>query len=400
MMIRLLALFFLIVASPAGAFAPEDSELNLRSIPISEWLNAGEAAEIPWRVTVRDAQLRMDQRLEVTYIASINSKDLNRSGSEHDLYLVSRISSPDAEWLNEPIVLRNPIEKELPKNVEAQFLMRVSVQPGDYLLWLVLYDRKTGKHNVAKRRVKVPEIRNDPLPAVYQHLPLVEFPQPTEDGGLGFLSSELFLPVKNRRPLEIQLISTLSPPEQWANRGRMVRNHNNITIGALAALSQLELDEGSVSVTGLDLSRHEVLFEQKDFQKIDWRALTEALVKANSTLISAKALEGRKSNGAFFREVLAQRLALDSSSKEQPLRVIIVVTSSMLFEKGSDLEPLQLEGDCHCRIYHFRFRLNYNDVFDQLANFMKPLRPRTFNLITPQDLRKAIAEVIEDLRNL
>ncbi|PYS24427.1 MAG: hypothetical protein DMG11_24485, partial [Acidobacteria bacterium] len=114
----------------------------------------------------------------------------------------------------------------------------------------------------------------------------------------------------------------------------MIRNHNLNTIGALAALSQLELSAGSISATGLDLSRHEVLFEQKDFQKIDWKALTEALTKANSTLISAKALEGRKSNGAFFREVLAQRLAADSSSKEQPVRVIIVVTSSLLFEKG------------------------------------------------------------------
>ncbi len=399
-MARPFFILFLIICAPAGAFASEDSEFNLRSIPISDWLNAGESVEIPWRVTVREAQLRMDQRLEVTYFASINGKDLNRSGNQHDLYLVSRISSPDAEWLNEPIVLRNTIEKELPKNVEAQFLMRVSVQPGDYLLWLVLYDRKTGKHNVAKRRVRVAEIRNDPLPTAFQHLPLVEFPQQTEDGGLGFLSSELFLPVKNRRPLEVQLISTLSPPEQWANRGRMIRNHNLNTIGALAALSQLELSAGSISATGLDLSRHEVLFEQKDFQKIDWKALTEALTKANSTLISAKALEGRKNNGAFFREVLAQRLAADSSSKEQPVRVIIVVTSSLLFEKGSDLEPLQLAGDCRCRIYHLRFRLNLNDVFDQLANFMKPLRPKTFNLATPHDLRKAIAEILEDLRNL
>jgi hypothetical protein len=394
-MIRRVVLFLLIVGTPAGALAAED-ELNLRSIPIADWLNAGETAEIPWRVTVRDAQLRMDQRLEVTYSAMINGKDLNRSGNSHDLYLVSRISSPDSEWLNEPIILRNTIEKELPKNVAAQFLMRFSAQPGEYVLWLVLYDRKTGKHNVTKRRVKVPQIHNDPLPSAFEHLPLVEFPQQGENGGFGFLSSELYLPVKNKRPLEVQLISTLSPPEQWANRGRMVRNHNQNIIGALAALSQLELDEGSISVSGLDLSRHEVLFEQKDFQRIDWKALTQALEKANSTLISTKALEGRKNNGAFFREVLARRLAGESSSKE-PLRVIIVVTSSLLFEKGSDLEPLQPAGDCHCRIYHLRFRLNLSDVFDQLANFMKPLRPRTFNLVTPYDLRKAIAEIVEDL---
>ena len=40
--------------------------------------------------------------------------------------------------------------------------MRVCVQPGDYVLWLVLYDRQTGKHNVAKRRLRVPELRGDP----------------------------------------------------------------------------------------------------------------------------------------------------------------------------------------------------------------------------------------------
>jgi len=82
------------------------------------------------------------------------------------------------------------------------------------------------------------------------------------------------------------------------------------------------------------------------------------------------------------------------------LRVIIVVTSSRLFESGSDLRPLQIEGDCHCRVYYLRFRLNVNDVFDQLEKMMKPLRPRIFNLLSPRDLRKAIAEIIDDLGKL
>ena len=80
--------------------------------------------------------------------------------------------------------------------------------------------------------------------------------------------------------------------------------------------------------------------------------------------------------------------------------VIIVVTSSRLFESGSDLRPIQIEGDCNCRVYYLRFRLNVNDVFDQLEKFIKPLRPRVFNLITARDLRKAIAQIVEDLGKL
>jgi hypothetical protein len=77
-----------------------------------------------------------------------------------------------------------------------------------------------------------------------------------------------------------------------------------------------------------------------------------------------------------------------------------VVTSARLFESGSDLRPLQIEGDCHCRVYYLRFRLNLSDVFDDLDKVMKPLHPRTFNLLNARDLRNAIAAIVEELGKL
>jgi len=344
----------------------------------------------------------MDQRLEVPYGVRIGAKQLNRSGNAHDLFLVTRISSLDGEWLNEPSILRNDIEEQLPGNASIQFAMRAFVQPGDYLLWMVLYDRTSGKHNVARRKIRVPEMDKDPLPYLFKGIPLAEFPRTREswDGTVLMSSSRLSLPVTLKRPVDVQLISTLNAPEQWVRRFRMVRNHNYITIGALAALSQMELNQGSISIAGLDLARHEVLFEQNDFDSIEWPALMDAMEKAQLPEISAAALEDRKNNGAFFRQFLSERIDSDTTSSEKPLRVFIVVTSSLLFENGSDLKPIVVEGDCNCRVYHLRFRLTVNDVFDELEKFMKPLRPRTFNLMTARDLRKAIAAIIEDLENL
>lgn len=399
---RVLLACLLLAAIPSGRAAASESELDLRSIPIAQWLNAPGAAEIPWNIRVGNPDLRMDQRLEVAYSVQIGAKQLNRTGKSHDLFLVTRISSLDGEWLNEPEILRQTIEQELPGNAAVQFNMRAFVQPGNYLVWLVLYDRTTGKHNVARRRVRVSEIDDDPLPYLSKGMPIVEFPQTREsgDGTVLMSSSRLSLPVTTKNPVDIELISTLNAPEQWVRRFRMVRNHNYITIGALAALSQMELSQGSISIAGLDLARHEVLFEQNDFRSIEWTALMDALEKAQIPEISAAALEDRKNNGAFFREFLGERIAAGSSSSERPLRVFIVVTSSLLFESGSDLRPIVLEGDCHCRVYHLRFRLSVNDVFDELERVMKPLRPRTFNLMTPRDLRKAIAAILDDLRNL
>ena len=392
-------LFVWFCATPAGA---AEAELDLRSIPIAQWLSASDTAEIPWSVDVGSPGLRMDQRLEVPYGVRIGAKQLNRSGNAHDLFLVTRISSLDGEWLNEPSILRNDIEEQLPGNASIQFAMRAFVQPGDYLLWMVLYDRTSGKHNVARRKIRVPEIDKDPLPYLFKGMPLAEFPRTREsgDGTVLMSSSRLSLPVTLKRPVDVQLISTLNAPEQWVRRFRMVRNHNYITIGALAALSQMELNQGSISIAGLDLARHEVLFEQNDFDSIEWPALMDAMEKAQLPEISAAALEDRKNNGAFFRQFLSERIDSDTTSSEKPLRVFIVVTSSLLFENGSDLKPIVVEGDCNCRVYHLRFRLTVNDVFDELEKFMKPLRPRTFNLMTARDLRKAIAAIIEDLENL
>src|SRR5437660_11959657 len=93
-----------------------EADLDLRSIPIAQWLSASDTAQIPWSVEVGVPSLRMDQRLEIPYSVRIGAKQLNRSGNAHDLFLVTRISSLDGEWLNEPSIQRQDIEEQLPGN--------------------------------------------------------------------------------------------------------------------------------------------------------------------------------------------------------------------------------------------------------------------------------------------
>src|SRR5215471_16361248 len=186
-------------------------QLDLHSIPISAWLNGGDHADIPWDLRVTESFLRVDQRLEVVFSLRIEAKAINKTGSEHELFVISRISTPDGEWLNQPGIVRETVDQELADRALVQFSMPVIVQPGDYMLWAVLYDRKTGKHNVTKRHFKVGELHGDPLPNLYSRMPLVEFPEFGDIGdGVGPSRSLLYLPVRNRQPLDVQLISMLS----------------------------------------------------------------------------------------------------------------------------------------------------------------------------------------------
>ncbi len=64
-------------------------------------------------------------------------------------------------------------------------------------------------------------------------MPLGEFPQLADElGALTYVNSELSLPIENKRPMELQLISMFSPPEQWTGSSRSVRVHNSNTIGS------------------------------------------------------------------------------------------------------------------------------------------------------------------------
>ena len=383
-------------AFPMGSPQQEDeAPLDLKSIPISDWLNAGERVEIPWELHVSEPYLRVDQRIEVSYTASFRGRDLNQITDAHELFFISRVSSLDGEWLEEPSVSR-PVEQAFSAHGQTQFFMRVCLKPGDYQLWVVLYNRYNEKHNLAKRRIHVSEFRRDPLPDMYQSIPLVEFPDAgSSDQAFGFVKGRLYLPVHNKHPLDVRVIATLSPPEQWISKPRVLRTQNDVTLGAVGALSELALSEGTLAIAGLDLVRQEVSYDKTDIHGVEWPMFEAALKKAQTPSVSAKDLQGSKNNGAFFRDFLGKHI--DPGSGENPMRILIIVSSSQLFERGSDLTPLQVEGDCRCKVYHLRFRLNNSDVFDEISKIIRSLHPRTFDLGNAHDMRNAIAEIISDL---
>src|SRR5262249_58558294 len=126
--------------------------------------------------------------------------------------------------------------------------------------------------------------------------------------------------------VHVELISMLNAPEQWTGRMRIMRAHTDSTLGALSALSHMELADGSLSITGLDIVRRQVIFEQRESENLKLTALMEAMKRAQTPNVSTQDLQGAKNNGAFFRDFLNQRLTTDSPT-DDATRVLIVVTS-------------------------------------------------------------------------
>jgi hypothetical protein len=371
-----------------------DASFDLASIPLMQWLEKREIEEIPWRVEVEKARLRMDQRVEVAYSSAIDGKDLMRLGVD-DLYLIAGIAHSNGEWLIPPKVVHQD-KSAIPSGTDLLFSDAVFARSGEYLLSLVLYDRHTGRHNVEKRRVVVSNLEEGLLPNAGKQLSQAEFPALTdrENGSVLEFTNGLSLPVQNKRPVQIEVVSVLSPPEQWINRLPVVRQHNQYMASVLNTLSQMQLAQGVKSVIGFDLSHRTVRFDQRNVTELNRQVLTDSIQKLESRTVSLATLE--KGGGAFLRTSLEGLLNRPESAR----RVFIVVASSFVFDRGADLDPVKLREKCNCRVYHLRFRHNVNDNFDDLEKILKPLAPRTFNLATGLDFRKALAEIIKDLENL
>jgi hypothetical protein len=199
-----------------------------------------------------------------------------------------------------------------------------------------------------------------------------------------------------KQQIRVEVLSVLSPPEQWTGQRDVIRSHKEQTAATVHVLSQMQLTSGAISIKG-DVTRREVPFEKRDFREINWSDFTAALQSTDTETVSAETLQGNKKAGAFFRTSLGEEL---TTTGEEAMRVVIIVSSRIMFERGSDLQPVKIQGDCRCRVYHLRFRHNIRDVFDDIEKLVKPLRPKTFNLDTSRDLRKALGVIIKDLEAL
>ncbi len=408
---------------PAGV-PPEEVD----RIPFARWVAEGDRAQIPWKVRVHPARMRFDQRLLVEFEAAIRAKDMIKRGGLHDLSLVARVADSRGEWLEGYGALQTELDPVKTPRATLVFRVQAWMRPGEYAAGLVMTERRTGARNVARREFRVPAVSRDPLPELYRDLPRAEF-LPAAEGADTFFRSEitsrLWLPAPTQEPVHVELLMNFSTTEELTGRRWAHRYTLRTMLEALRLLTQISLPNGTLRITGLDLVERRVVFEQEKVKEVDWPRLRAALGTMNPGMIGARALAGRKQNAAFFRDVLARRLrgeTLTAASGDQEgaanlsagsgngrtsgdnpprgQRVFIVVSNAMMFPKGADRKPLRPEGDCRCRIYFLRFEFGSGWMWDELFQLLKPLRPQRFDIIYPTDARKAVAEILKEMRQM
>jgi hypothetical protein len=432
----LVALMLSAAAGPLSAQGAASND-NPPQIPFAEWITETKRADLPWSINVSSPQLSVLQRFAVEFRVRVPAKALRLLGPTCQLALDVRLKETGAErWLDDHEIVQSRVLERMPKQNSIEFSVQALVQPGNYTAGFILFDRISGKRSVATRVLRVRSLGGDPLPEISRNLPPVEFFQRGVDQdreALPEIKSRLWLPVPTRRPVQIELLVNFAPPEPAAGppgmsgvpasaernartlRARHQRSVGHM-LGMLKVFSQMEIPNGSLHITALDIPRRNVFFEQDAAGELDWPRLRAALARINPLSIPIQALEGRRQNAAFFRELLQRRLPQPdpavsahagngsnggsdaAPSAPEPLRIFIIVSAPMVFERGSDLSPAVAPRGADYRVYHFEYRFGVGYMWDDLPRLLRELAPRRFDLQTAEDFRRAMAHLLQDLR--
>lgn len=350
------------------------------------------ASPIAWSVEVVPAELSGHQRL----LAGV-SIEFRHPVSEKVTASVRFEDSDGKVWEN-----RNAVNRD--------FVQYAFVLPGDYDVSVEI------RRVVVSKKLHVPPLKTEPLPDLWAGLPRVEFITSNPDSQDGWFLPEiegrLHLPVETRNAVHVDLLVNTTPGERFsAESGGAMERNLGVLIPALKVVSQMELRHGSMDSAFLDLTR------RRDAGVHTWEGMKDFLALSNPRVVDVGALSGQWKMRNFFLQRLTSRV-------REPDRVAIVLSGPAFFGGQDQASPVELPEGTAPRVFYIRCRDIPRWVLEprprprpgarprpsQRASFALPLddleKPldmpgaRVFDVITPEQFRRVLATVIEQISRM
>jgi hypothetical protein len=293
----------------------------------------------------------------------------------------------------------------------VEFSWQAFAVPGQYEVSVALWDKKSGEHNFMRRLFHVDAYKGDPLPGMWRGLDAFEFWSTKRDGPEYMFHSDiegrLHLPLATKRPVHLEVLLDLSPSAEIfrGNYGNYNR-YLSAAIPIFKLFSQINVTNGSRGAAALDLVQRRTPFEQNDGKDLDWPSFSKALAPDNGPgVVSVKDLQNRKQSPVYLREEIVRWLNRASGTAgkpgERPLHVFVVIASPMELYAFPALPAIETGNEDDCRIYYvqveFFERRGVAGGTGNVEKMLKPLKMRTFHVQSPDDVRQALAKMLEEV---
>jgi hypothetical protein len=410
--------------------------------PFDKWAAQGTREEVPWKVHMSADRLSFHQRLIATVQVEVPGPELlKRIHDENLLLLIQVRNGQGVSSRNFGVLELDNLKPEM-KRSDVEFSWQAFAVPGQYEVSVALWDKKSGEYNFVRRLFHVDAYKDDPLPEMWRGLDAFEFWSTKRDGPEYMFHSDVEgrpnLPLSTRRPIQMDVLMDLTPSAETFRGNYGYYNHY---LGAALPLfklfNQIEIRNGSRNAAALDLVQRHLVFAQNDSKDLDWAILRKALSPDNGPgMVSVKDLQNRKQSPVYLREEVERRLksALDqpASQGEKPLHVFVVIGSPMDFYVFPTLPAIETGNEEDCVIYYIQFdifeheqsstldpmrysnrgfsrgrnshrdadnfeRGRFNGNTRNVEKMLKPLKVHAFEVRSPDEVRRALAKILEEV---
>jgi hypothetical protein len=423
--VNLRAVLLFVFVGCAGLAQDGDRDPAFAPVPFERWLASSEPPHIRWTTRVFPAELSKFQRLRARVEIQVDGEEVAKRRGRGSLVMLVQFNDSQGRAYQTHKALDLQNMQETAGKMSFIYSQDAFVLPGDYRISLGVFDTETEDHSVAQRMLHVNGLKNDPLPAAWRDLPPVELLRDAPDQGfLPSVTGRLNLSLETHRPVRVELLVNASGQAARSNWGEL--------IPALSVLSDMSVRSGAFHAALLDLARQRVVFEQDVAGNLDWRKLEAGLKEADPKVIDVHSLEQRGHSAQFFVKQVGQRIA----GAGEPLRVVIVLTGPTPFDSGENLHAIELGTKPAGKLFYIRYhsptpRPEFRTAFetprpeprygrrpnpltlprpvprpvpsepiDELERTVKPLDPRVFDVYTPEQFRKALGTLIQEISRL
>lgn len=393
----------------------EGQRRGVSRYPFEQWQKEGERAPLRWTVQIFPAELSPQQRLLATVRIAIDAGNIVKRHGRGDLAVILEVTDSDGR----PARTRYFFDlKSLPEDTKLPqlvFMQDMFLLPGEYRVAVGMGSVAMEAHNFTTRKLRVAELRSDPLPDVWAGMPSVEFRHPLglpDDWYQPYLKGKVQLAARAPEPVHIDVLMNMTPSERMAGSLRVFRRNMNVLVPALKILGGLRLERGSLDVALMDLAKQKT-WEQKNVKTLDWKLFREPLGDNQPGVIDVQTLAAKAEMRQFFRDEVMKRAV--TADVAEPLRVTIVLSAPVFLEHQQKLEPVVIEKDRSRRVFYLQCRAlgrphiepsdgggNFGGARppaasmpdDDLERALRPFNARTWEAYTPERTRKALGEML------
>jgi hypothetical protein len=221
------------------------------------------------------------------------------------------------------------------------------------------------------------------------------------------IEGRLHLPLATRRPVKLEVLLDMSPAAEIFRGSFGYYNHYlSAALPMFKVFSQITPSHGSRSAAALDLVQRRIPFEQNDGKDVDWQSLRKALSPDNGPgTVSVKDLQNRQQSPVYLREEILRRLKAAGDraieAGEKPLHVFVIIGSPMDMYVFPKLPEIETGNEEDCAIYYLQYEFveqhGITGAVGNVEKMLKPLKIRSFEVRSADDVRRALARMIEEV---